>query len=410
MTASTKAIGPLLGINNRLPDHRLDVVERGRPVGTYLRNAVNVDLTAAATAQRRPGTERVQVGSDCHSLWSDGKHTFYADGDTLYSHPRTTVRSGLTPGLRLSYCADPRGGVIWSNGTLIERIVAGVSQPLGPAVPNPAPVIGASSGGSLAAGVYLACVTAVGADGQESGTTWPVSLGVPEGGVVTFAGLPGSLVNIYLSSANGDVPFLVASTTASTYAVPVMPQAGQQCPTLHLRPMPAGHIVREHNGRLLVAAGSILFYSEPFAPALYNPARGYIPFKSRITVVEPCGGGVFVATLDETYYLAGDDIDKCSVDEVLPYGAVEGTGCETPDDKSVWWFSARGVVVGTPDGQVKNIQEANVAVGGAAAGAALVREQNGMRQMVSSLFGSESTVAAADSFFEAEIIRKESMR
>jgi hypothetical protein len=89
---------------------------------------------------------------------------------------------------------------------------------------------------------------------------------------------------------------------------------------------------------------------------------------------------------------------------------VEGTGCETPDDKSVWWFSARGVVVGTPDGQAKNIQEANVAVGGAAAGAALVREQNGMRQMVSSLFGSESTVAAADSFFEAEVIRKESMR
>lgn len=405
----TVPIGPFRGINNRIPDHKLATFERGSPAGDYLRNAVNVDLTDAGTLQRRPGVEKVQAGAECHSLWGGRAGALYVDGDTLYRFPRTAIRAGLTPGFRVSYCDGPDGYVYWSNGVVIERIVAETSEPLGPATPNPAPQVAAVQGGSLPPGLYLVCITAVAADGRESGSTWPVQVSVPANGVITISGLPGVPVKIYISPANGDLMFLTATTSAMSYALPVMPQTGAQCPTLRMRPVPAGHIVRWLNGRLLVVAGSTLFYSEPFMPALYNPARGRIPFPSRITIMEPCGDGVFVATTEQTYYLAGSDIDQCAVSDLLPYGAVEGTGCKAIDDMSVWWFSSRGVVIGTPDGQARNIQEKNVAVGGAGTGAALVREQNGTRQMVSSLFGSRPTIAAASSYFEAEIIRKESM-
>ena len=83
MSAATAPIGPFVGINNRLPDHQLGVVERGRKAGDYLRNAVNVDLTAAGTLQRRKGSTLVAPGADCHSLWSDGEKAFYVDGTDL---------------------------------------------------------------------------------------------------------------------------------------------------------------------------------------------------------------------------------------------------------------------------------------------------------------------------------------
>lgn len=69
MAKPVTTLGPFAGINNRLPDHQLNIVERGRKAGDYLRNAVNVDLTSSGTLRRRKGSALVQSGTDCHSLW-----------------------------------------------------------------------------------------------------------------------------------------------------------------------------------------------------------------------------------------------------------------------------------------------------------------------------------------------------
>ena len=79
------------------------------------------------------------------------------------------------------------------------------------------------------------------------------------------------------------------------------------------------------------------------------------------------------------------------------------------NSNDIAWFSARGLVVGTQDGQVKNTQEETVAVGAAQTGATLYREQDGMRQLVSSLAGAQTSRAAADSFMTMEVVRKENM-
>lgn len=404
-------LGPFLGINNRLPDHQLAVMNRGRKAGDFLRNAVNVDLTASGTLQRRQGAAKVLAGSDLHSLWSERGMTLCIDGDTLRwvgdDLSTEALRTGLVPGQPASYTWFGHD-VYWTNGVVLERIRDGVCGPAGVPVPNPAPFVLPASGGSLPGGLYQVVFTAVGADGEESGATWPTQVLVPPAGRLDIMGLPGTPTNIYVSPVNGDELYLTAQTSAATYSIPVGPGQGARCPTLGLRPMPAGQIVRAHNGRLLVADGSILYYSEPFAPALHNPARGYVPFPGRITVVEPTDGGVYVVA-DRSYWLAGRDIDKAEVVEKLPYGAVEGTGGRSPTDRSVWWYSARGLVVGTPSGELKKLQEEHVAVDTAAAGATLFRESDGMRQVVASLRGAEPSHAAATSYMDAEVIRKESM-
>ena len=95
--------------------------------------------------------------------------------------------------------------------------------------------------------------------------------------------------------------------------------------------------------------------------------------------------------------------------ELLPYGAVEGSATRIENSNDIAWFSSRGLVIGTQDGQAKNVQEDAVAVEPAATGATLFREQDGMRQLVSSLAGAQTSRAAADSFMTMEVVRKENM-
>lgn len=405
------SIGPFFGINNRLPDREMQRFERGRPVGAFLRNAVNVDA-GHGVYSRRHGVEHVVEGEACHSLWSDEAGTFFVDGENLFQLDeqlgKTLVRSGMVPDLLVSY-ARVGDVVYWSNGVEIGKIANGVSTQVGMPVPNPPPTVSVDATGSLHSGMYQIAFSAVGAYGEESGLTWPDQVVVPDNGRITVSNLPGTTINLYLSPQNGDTLFLAGSTTATTYEIPVVPTLGAQATTVGLRQLPAGQILRYRNGRMLSAAGATLYFSEPFAPALHNLARGYIVFPQRITMVEPFEDGVWVVA-DKTYWLAGANIEQASLTEALPYGAVEGTATRDVRENQVWWFSERGIVKAEPGGRIRNQQEENVAVDRAAVGASVYREQDGMRQVVASLFGAEVSNAAATSFMEAEIIRKESMQ
>ncbi|NMG71847.1 hypothetical protein [Parazoarcus communis] len=404
MVNDLPSLGPFAGMNNRLPDHRLRIADGG----DYLRNAINVDITDAGTIQRRKGSTLTQAGSACHSLWADGPAAYYADGDTLYKWPRTAVRSGLLPGARCSFAKAPDGWVYWSNGVVLERTKGASSEPAGIAVPNPAPSVTATVGGALPAGYYQVAITAV-MDGRESGATWPAQVAVPQGGVVQVTGMPAGLKNIYMSSLNGDVLFHVVTTTFTSYAFPVMPSLGAQLQTLGLSPMPAGHIVRWDKGRLVVAQANVAYISEPYAPGWFSPGRGYLPFPGRITMYRPVDGGRYIATHDKTWWLPSGDVEAGQLVEVLPYGVVEGTDATVENSTDVLWFSTRGMVRASAGGEVRNIQESNVAVGGAQRGAMLWREQDGMRQAVAALLGVSDTLAPARTYIAADAAREGEM-
>ena len=191
--------------------------------------------------------------------------------------------------------------------------------------------------------------------------------------------------------------------------IPILGTLRQSLQTLGLRPMPAGEIVREHGGRLLVVSGSTLYYSEPFGYGLHDPLRGRIPFGGRITLLAPVEGGCYVGTETETFWLPGGDIEKTEVVELLPYGAVPGTDTALENEAGVAWMSTRGLILADAQGQAKNAQEDTVAIGPAQIGATLYREQDGMRQLVAAVSGAQESRAAANSFMTMEVVRKENM-
>lgn len=405
-------IGPFnLGVNNRLPDNHMKVPK----VGTFLRSAVNVDLSDPGTIKRREGFAVSAEGADCHSLHAANDVAYMVDGTVLYALTgppadltKTAVRSGLVPGRRLSY-TDVNGATVYTDGSAVRRLSGTADTVLGVPTMNPEPNV-APTPGELPEGGYQVCFTYFDQEFQQSGSTTPVAI---FGTGVAITGLPAAFpagvvgVMVFMTSVNGDLlqlaEILPAPQASLTITSP--PDLTAQCQTLLLHPMPGGDIVRFRDGRLLVAAGPILHFSEPYSN-LYDPSEGYIRFASEVTLVEPLGTGVFIATADETFHIAGD-ITNSDLRTVLPYGAVAGTSGSAPDDQRCWWMSSRGLVYGDAQGGAKNVQQDAVAVSATQHGASLFREQDGHKHVVTSLFGVESAGAAAYSYMQADIVRKE---
>jgi hypothetical protein len=395
------------GMNNRWPDF---ANRQGND--HFLRTAANVDLTQVGTVRRRKGTTVSIAATDGHSLFTDGQDAFFVDYDVLkrvdtLALTAATILSGLTPQLRMSYA--PLGGreFVASNGVVLKHLsLSGVRDFTLP-LPATTPILSVAATGTLDAGRYQVAVAYVESDGRESGTTRPVVIDVPANGRLTISGLDssgtyGEMV-IFMSPVNGDQLFYVATATSSSHVISVMPSLGRRPAALLLAPMPPGNFVAVNNGRLFVASGNVLYFSPPYQYAHYNPLRDYIPFQEDITMVLPCGDGVYVSA-DQTYFLAGDP-STAKLDVALPYKAIAGAAGEIPEAEEVWWMSERGVVRANASGQAKNLQEKNVAVNPGRSGAVLYREQDGVKQMIASVFGPQTSVAAAGSWMEAEIVR-----
>lgn len=400
----------LLGMNNRRPDFKLQTDS-----GWFLRSIVNGDLTSESTIKRRQGYARLLGGTSARSLWSNGETGFFADGSTLYhldqSLNGSVVRTDLSPTAPVSYCQVGLSSY-YTDGQMLRRYDATGDHPAGVPQLTVEPVVSAASGGSMPPGRYTLCFTQVDSAGEESGSTVPVQV-VVTAGSISVSGLPATFptgvasIRIYMSPTNGDQLFRAMVLTAASTSVsfPVLPALVGRALTVNLAPMPAGRIVRWHMGRLFVASGNFLYYSEPFAPHLRNPAKGYIPFTSPVTMMEPTEDGFYVAA-GKTYWVAGD-VANAALTEMLPYDAVYGASGEVPNEEAVWWMSDRGFVKGTKGGSVENLQEANVAVEPAQAGAALFREHDGLKQALASMFGERPTAMTAKSWMDAEIVRKE---
>lgn len=354
-------LGPFKrGMNNRLPDHALyDVEERVQ----LLRSATNVDVTNAGTLRRRPGYSKLVAGTDCHSLAKIGDRHFFVDGQDLQvmqpDRSVATVRSGLTPGARMSFAATPVDDVLFANGHEMGRIVGDEALPLAaPAAPPPAvsAVVGVMPAGAYQVAIAFASTLGLG----PASTPVLITLESPGGLAVEVPALPAGAeeVNIYLTAPNGQTLQRARTvSSAGTVLITSVGPLGARCYTQNLAELPVGRIVRSHMGRVLVATGNTLCFSEPYS-ALCVPSKGYIPLPAEITVVEPCENGVYVVA-DQAYWFAGDLVET-EPRVVLPYGAPFGGSGAVPNGKAVWWMSHRGLVRADNNGVAKNLQERDI--------------------------------------------------
>lgn len=134
---------------------------------------------------------------------------------------------------------------------------------------------------------------------------------------------------------------------------------------------PVGNHLAAGFGRMFIAEGPVVWYSEPFAFGKYNKTRCYIPFKSDVLMVKMVESGAFFSDRKSTWFIRMKDVAPKDWDpkEVANYPAlewsdaidyVEGKEIGFAPGLCALWASPEGSILGTADGQLINLTKNNI--------------------------------------------------
>lgn len=400
------------GLRNSVPAERFKLPD--------LVTAMNVDIDDSRRISRRAGYGSPFAAGAYKSLWSSGDVALAVRNQTelvriMPDYTVSVLRTGLTPGVYMSY-TRPADVVYYSNSRETGVIDGGTSRSWGLEVMPEQPVATAVAG-NLPPGTYQYAVTFLRNDGQESGT--------PEAGVIELVAQGGiALSNIpvsddmgvtrkvvYFSTRDGDtlyrVGVLFSSDTSYLYLSEL--PSNSEIRTQFLSPPPAGQVVSSFNGRTLVASGGTLYYSEAYAPELYDLRKNY-RFGGLITMIAPLEDGVFVGTKEEIVWLSGQKPENWSLKSVADYGVplhAYGVGLRemfltdeqeptgSPTKEVALFGTTRGLCLGEDGGTMTNLTQKRFAYPIQDRGAVLIRRHRGMVQAVVSFQGAEVAASVA---------------
>lgn len=403
------------GINNTSDETAL-ATGRDSRVPAELRDAVNVDLTTDGHPKRRPGYTLLQAG-DAHSAWSNDyfPNGYYVRANTLYAvaedETHTAIIGGLAADLPVSF-DRLNDDVLWTNDSVSGLITPELeSVAWACECPGGQPLVTVGGGGALSKGVYQVAVTFVDNRGRESGTGLAAMIDVPDAGTLLLDSIPQPTdpnvirTRIYVTNGNDEILRLHATVPSNITSYVVAQKVdGKPLSTQFLSVLPPGHIVRQFNGRQLVAKGKTLMYSPYLHYGLYNKVNHTINLASKITMVQPIAegtgdAGVFVADNKRTYFFPGGNPAEWRQVVAYPHGVIPGTAVVSAADlwgidsqlPVVTWLATNGqVVMGLPGGQVRVIQPKAVADIGES-GASYVREEAGNARLVTAISAAQPT-------------------
>jgi hypothetical protein len=254
--------------------------------------------------------------------------------------------------------------------------------------------------------------------GEESPPSLPVDIVLQDGQGIMLSGIPASPqidavgLRVYCSHTNESTLFDAAFVPLGVTTLRVdTPPVGRQLETLFEANFPGCSVLAFAAGRLLGFRGNMFIWSEAFRPGVWRPSRNFIQFDNPGSIIAPTQDGVYVGTLGdngdgEVVFLAGFEYDKSSYVSVTPYGAYPGTVANMPHTMQVGWASPQGFVIADNAGQVTNISLNRVAFSPALRGGSMVREENGLRQIVSGLSGGNGTNNfATTDYFNAYVVK-----
>lgn len=407
--------------------HREDSLPRGS-----LRAAVNIDLDASGKPSRRRGYARVVEGQ-AHSVTSCFDCLVAVVDGQLAAYNKDYEQVGvLASGLNrpLVHAHAPHRS-FWTDGIQLRSYdMTLLDTPAWPSAPGWPQSYTIEESGGLPEGSYQIALTAVDVVGRESGAGRALLIeGVGHNGGIVLNGLPNPpgavALRVYATDVNGTVLRLVgeAMPGSPAYSVVWGPRGRSLEGELQwLEPMPAGQAMCFHAGRLWVASGRELCFSEPLRPGAMLPDNR-ITFGEDITLLAPAGSGpeagLYVAAGKRTMYLAGANPKEAPLSVARATGAVLGTQRAVhtsvfgvayeslPQTMASVWVSSDGVFcLGLPGGSILPMTEKRVVLPqGAASGASLVRADNGLNQIVTSLSGGESSTAGARDMLVGTIYR-----
>lgn len=381
-------IAPLAGIDNFSPrDDALQV--GGNAPKVYLRDAVNVVINNAR-ASMRPGLRPV-TSTPYADLWQSPLH-----GDTFARLGAQWVKVN-TADWSHEVLAEVGGGALPHlvlNGTVLVAGPAGIfqydgrtAQPFTLSAPA-APVVTASAG-SLEAGDYGVAVAWLRGALESPLSPMTTHKSAAAGGLQVL--LPMALdptitgVRMYLTRHNGGELLRGEDYPVGTTVVnlPTLPKLGAPTQFRHMDPMPTGQYLGLWRGRLVVAQGRALRFSEAMAYHVHDPRHGFVQMPQRITFVAPVDGGLWVGQVDHVVFLRGTAPQELVFERKTSRAPVPGSTVALASDEAgeasgggravVAWLSSVGFAMGTPDGAIIEPQAQRLRSIGATAGSTVVQ-------------------------------------
>ena len=382
-----------------------------------LMRGVNINILDSGKVRRRGGHTLATAMSDAHSLWSDGVSAYYIRNNTLYKYASNGVSTNIgtfNSGANRAAYVKVDADVYVTSKTARAKIKSGAMALWGVETPSSPPVVAATSG-ILPVGDYFVACTFLDAAKQESGASSLAKIALTStGGVVTTA-LPiptnpaATLKRLYMSTTDGEVLYMVAEVAAAAQFVSISTlPSGVELRTEHVSPPPFGVLLAYFNGRIFIvdaADPTIVWHTEANAYGHVKLRKNYYKFEAPVTMIVAVDDGLYVAS-EQTWFIAGAGSAEASQRLVLESGAVFGSAASIPDTTDAIWMSDRGAVIGKSSGVVEVLSGKQVSTGGMIDAAAMVREQNSIRQYVVVGSGSEASALQAGSYAEAEIIRQ----
>ena len=125
-----------------------------------------------------------------------------------------------------------------------------------------------------------------------------------------------------------------------------------------LVPLPGGSDIHYWQGRLVVARGNSLLWSESLRYGLHSATRNFVRFASKIMWTAPLPTGIYVGTRDNVYFLSGSDPAKFTRIVVGGKSAPGVAAIYNPrhtqaeGEEVALWFTSDGIAVGQQSGSV----------------------------------------------------------
>lgn len=394
------------------------------------RRVVNADFNDDGKIQRRQGRTKVFGAVEPHSLWGFGDRGFFAMGTRLYAFtvadgyptPPVELTNQLSPDAPLTFTViEP--DIFVSDGQSNYRI--GLDNSFSDwSVPTAEQPGLFEVQGSLPAGRYMVAVALKNDTGEEGPLSLHSTIEVGDNAGIEVNvrawGDPKLRTVIYMTKPNGTELLFAASMPASASSKVFLKQNLGRAPvTQHTDPMPAGRFSAIWNGRLLVAVGNIVYWSEPLQYGVTNLSYNYRVFSDTVTMLAAIdtAGGFFVGQGKHTYFVSGADPSDARLVSAYAFGVVPGTQTMVPGARLPFdvppvmpvpmWLASNGVFcVGMLDGTVQPLTETRYAAQHADAGAVMFDQRAGKNRYVATLRNPSDNNFAMSDQFTAEVVRR----
>lgn len=364
------------GANNLARPERL-------PEG-FVRSLTNLDPAAGGQLDLRAGYERIATGNVRLAV-AMGEQVIYVADAVIGCHSINTNSA------RAIGSVSPNGEIagVELNGEVFIASAADSLRTNGEwvkpwAVPAPAMRVEVIDG-ALPAGIYKIAVTALGADGEESGAD-PLIVRLVEGKALRVTSTDPRALRLYVSKENGATLYSQGPLIAGAMAVTRVADDAERLTTGGLVPLPACSMLAAYKSMILGVYDTFVLMTAPMLPHLFDPVSGFFQFPVAPSLIATTDGGVYVAAGDKTYFLTLLETATPSMRVVLEVGAVQGSAVKLPDGSAAW-FTRYGLAIGGAGGEISLPNRQTYAPELAVRGASGVLEHRGNSMVITTMRG-----------------------